>query len=214
MKNLLYSFPLLLLLGTGSCYKEKKPTYSYLTQEVKDWMYFKKGTYWIYCDALTGKEDSVWVDSSYIEMKDYGAPSRNAPYIIYETFYVYQKTTFDDYIYVYLSRMGVSLNYPNNTSYPNSAIVKMDRKSTNGNEYEGFNVLYLPAIEGAGGGNIKKIRDSLEVGGKYYKNVVEYEAGHFVSKYYGVIRIAGRAPYFEGTNYNKDLQLVRYKIVQ
>jgi len=42
---------------------EKPSRYIYLSQELKDWTYFKPGSYWIVKDSLTQQEDSFYVSS-------------------------------------------------------------------------------------------------------------------------------------------------------
>ena len=59
--------PLLLLLGACKPDKPKDPiTITYKLGEVKDYMVFKPGTYWVYQNDITGEIDSQWVTSSQV----------------------------------------------------------------------------------------------------------------------------------------------------
>jgi hypothetical protein len=56
--------PLLLLVGACKPDKTKDPiTITYKLGEVKDYMVFKPGTYWVYQNDITGEIDSQWVTS-------------------------------------------------------------------------------------------------------------------------------------------------------
>jgi hypothetical protein len=56
--------PLLLLIGACKPDKPKDPiTITYKLGEVKDYMVFKPGTYWVYQNDITGEIDSQWVTS-------------------------------------------------------------------------------------------------------------------------------------------------------
>ena len=59
--------PLLLLIGACKPDKPKDPiTITYKLGEVKDYMYFKPGTWWVYEHDLTKERDSQYVTSSFI----------------------------------------------------------------------------------------------------------------------------------------------------
>jgi hypothetical protein len=80
----LFLIPLLILLFISSC--NNKPVYPFphpmecgdgkgesklcIPQEVKDYCFFKTGSYWVYIDSLTGTQDCVYVDNSYISVSD------------------------------------------------------------------------------------------------------------------------------------------------
>jgi hypothetical protein len=56
--------PLLLVMGACKPDKTKDPiTITYKLGEVKDYMVFKPGTYWVYQNDITGEIDSQWVTS-------------------------------------------------------------------------------------------------------------------------------------------------------
>ena len=59
--------PLLLVIGACKPDKPKDPlTITYKLGEVKDYMYFKPGTWWVYEHDLTKERDSQYVTSSFI----------------------------------------------------------------------------------------------------------------------------------------------------
>jgi hypothetical protein len=59
--------PLLLVMGACKPDKPKDPiTITYKLGEVKDYMYFKPGTWWVYEHDLTKERDSQYVTSSFI----------------------------------------------------------------------------------------------------------------------------------------------------
>lgn len=73
MKKRLIHIPLTLFAAiialSSNCKKEKKKdpvTIRYKLNEVVDYMVFKKGTYWIYQNDLTGDIDSQWVTGSFV----------------------------------------------------------------------------------------------------------------------------------------------------
>ena|GEM_PF-1256519 len=64
LPHILLSFAMLCILQL-SCCKKKKPkdpiTITYELGEVKDYMFFKQGTYWVYEHDMTGEIDSQYV---------------------------------------------------------------------------------------------------------------------------------------------------------
>lgn len=70
-----YLFILMLFICSTfqGCKKDPKPTY-YLDQELKDYCYFTKGSYWVYEDTLNNFHDSeIVLESSFekVEIKNY-----------------------------------------------------------------------------------------------------------------------------------------------
>ena len=54
--------PLVIISFLLSCCK-KDPKYNYASDEVRDFIAFQPGSYWIYRDDSTNSEDSVWASS-------------------------------------------------------------------------------------------------------------------------------------------------------
>jgi hypothetical protein len=70
MKHLLFLTIIAILATISSCKKDKKcPDIStiLIEQEMKDWIVFQPGSYWIYIDSITGSYDSVYVTSTYYD---------------------------------------------------------------------------------------------------------------------------------------------------
>lgn len=63
MKPITKVFVLLALLSFAGCKKDKEPDPGplYIPQEVKDYVFFQPGTYWVYIDSISGRVDSVAV---------------------------------------------------------------------------------------------------------------------------------------------------------
>lgn len=81
-----------------------------IPQEVKDYSQFKPGTYWVYIDSLTGKEDSQYVTylkSGFDTLKIYDNPSR--PYEWFETEF---KSVMDGCTYYYYCSTSYSYADP------------------------------------------------------------------------------------------------------
>ena len=118
MKNkLLYHSIAFLILAFCSCCTDKEggdpeplPVID-APQEVKDYIIFKPGTYWIYKDSTTGTEDSVFV-YDFIEGHDTLYPN-NAPAGIYEWFQVSTSSALDGYDYYYKYYADNIIEHPN-----------------------------------------------------------------------------------------------------
>ncbi|MBX2986199.1 MAG: hypothetical protein KF882_09575 [Bacteroidia bacterium] len=70
MKKLILLISIAILATISSCKKDKKcPDIStiLIEQEMKDWIVFQPGSYWIYIDSITGSYDSVYVTSTYYD---------------------------------------------------------------------------------------------------------------------------------------------------
>ena len=66
LKNFIVALTILALLGLGACKPEKPKdpiTITYKLGEVKDYMYFKPGTWWVYEHDKTHERDSQYVTS-------------------------------------------------------------------------------------------------------------------------------------------------------
>ena len=70
MKHLLFLTIIAISATISSCKKDKKCpdiTPILIEQEMKDWIVFQTGSYWIYIDSITGAYDSVYVTSTYYD---------------------------------------------------------------------------------------------------------------------------------------------------
>ena len=69
IKSTLHCFSGMLLLQLSCCKREKPKdpiTIEYKLGEIKDYMFFKRGTYWVYEHSITGQIDSQYVTSAAI----------------------------------------------------------------------------------------------------------------------------------------------------
>lgn len=187
-----------LLIIVFSCEKPKPIKYNYLSQEIKDYMNFKKGTYWIYRDVNTNKEDSVWVDTSYIKMECFDERRSNNS-VCYEKLYVYQKSTFNDSIYIYISSENITNLYINKLEIIHLRNI--------------FTIPYNKNLPDSD--TLYKVYSFLNNNFKNvsYKNFEIYET--WIAQNVGTIRLKGY-PSWYGFKFPTpcDLQLVRYNIVQ
>lgn len=75
MKNHL-TFIVFAFLFTA-CSKKQGPSYYYLSSDAKKHFYFKPGSYWIYCDSISGRTDSFYLRNSSLFMLSGGGGSEN-----------------------------------------------------------------------------------------------------------------------------------------
>jgi hypothetical protein len=203
MKIKIYLSLTLLIIGFlgTKCRKDNTPppTY-YLPQEIKDYMYFQPGTYWVYKDSASGVLDSVTVTEANSEMfTDMFDPPANKISHIEERFTVKTFSNYENIEYFYNGKVigGIDCNQNNVCAYVER------EKIISGIPDEGYNnVLIYPFNIGLAGGTYTTISnkyDSLLVEGKYYKGVVEFYCSlnytennqptyFYIAKNYGVIR--------------------------
>ncbi len=222
IKNKTLFFLAIIGFVSSCCKKDTPPPTYYVPQELKDWMYYKQGSYWVYQDSASNINDSVYVTSSEIKIED---DVDKMGKIIWkeETFYVYTQSTLSSYIYIDRSSITSSPQNCDNTCY----IIYRERKTSIGSNVGTTFILFLSpkiGLQAAPNGltyvTLAAIYDSLQVGGKYFHNVVrmdetknETEGGgptkFYIAKHYGIIRKEITAG-----NTEKTWNLVNYKIVQ
>lgn len=105
--------PLVVFCFVG-CHKDRKPPTYYLPQEVKDYMYFKPSTYWVYKDSVSGALDSVIVKDATTEMYTWADGPKEKDISHYdEIFTVKTFSYYENLEYVYRGTiLGASDWYP------------------------------------------------------------------------------------------------------
>jgi hypothetical protein len=196
VKTSIFALLLLIYVGCSSCKKEIETRTYYLDQGIKDWMYFKKGTYWVYRDSVSGAIDSAWVDTSYINMV-YLERSRNGLpnyHTNTETFFVEIKRTRNPYIYIYIymSVLYTYRNYPSGILPGNAAFINESKYNVDkaAGVITSGNVFYYPPKNGIEADKPQTFYETYTVAGKEYKNVSLYQ-GYYICKNYGIIKIGG-----------------------
>jgi hypothetical protein len=205
MKIKIYlSLTLLIIVFLGTkCRKDNTPppTY-YLPQEVKDYMYFQPGTYWVYKDSASGVLDSIIVTEANSEMfTDMFDPPANKISHIEERFTIKTYSFLDDYEYDY-----IAFARGNNCSTDYCAYVRREKIIPNNTDvpytyalFYPFTIGYTPTAASPSVQSLSAKYDSLLVEGKYYKDVIEYyetknstetnqPTYFYIAKNYGVIR--------------------------
>ena len=201
MKNIyLLIFAVLVLFG---CEKPQSPINIDLPPAFKDWLYFKEGSYWIYRDILTGKEDSVWIDTSYINKECYQERRSNITECE-DKMYVFQKSTFNNILLKYVSVYGDKV----------SLFEKSDTSSTD------YLVMSIGDVNNSTRKSLDTIYNNYSLQNISYENVIGYNlettdrTSHWLAKNVGLIRWRGYVDFYGFIQTPCDLQLVRYKIVQ
>ncbi|HYG14440.1 MAG TPA: hypothetical protein VEC12_01725 [Bacteroidia bacterium] len=221
---------ILLILFTGvinSCKPDDngklKQTSFPVPQEVKDYMYFKPGTYWIYQDSATGDLDTVNVTDTVVASKT----DDGNYYEHYET-----RTYSSFYKYYYYYKVNTSFSdrcITQNESRPCYNIVAV--KTRPGNYVGESTLLYLPFQKNYWGyayltseKSIVKMADripDLSIGNNSFNDVLIVNTTHslfysfaetnfFIAKNIGIVR----KEIFE-TNGNKQIwNIISYNIHQ
>lgn len=187
------SLAVLVFIGLSwSCDKKRQPPEYFLSPEVKEYMFFKAGTYWKYKDTATGEIRSIYVLSDTIYMHENLTHSGEV-IAKRETFnWVTSKTEFT----------GHALSKHNAQDSIISASVTESLRGIN----EGVTyVFFYPFIlneslrPGSTFVTLTDIHDSLTVLGNVYYDVVEfhddansiesqYKTVTYVARNYGIVR--------------------------
>jgi hypothetical protein len=230
MKRLVYI--LLISLFFISCRKEKEPipnenqNFS-IPDDIKDYCFFKPGTFWVYQDSLTGMIDSMYVTDSYVG-KDTVSSQDNVGYTgIFDFFnvYVYSTALGGEYLYwtdaTYWQAPGLQ-NIPR-VYIKNTTIMTGYNESVLmfTNEYLNNNVLYTD-----NGGQIN-YSGLMSFTNSYYnfQNVKKYNStknytvfGHptiyCLKKNVGLINYKILPGGVDNTSYSANWKIKNYYIVQ
>jgi hypothetical protein len=193
-----------LCLGGSCCKKDEllEPPVQHLPQELKDWMYFKQNTWWLYQDSASLIMDSVTVDSSRIDIIDFTDPKSGDIQKRVERFSVFTFSNLNSYLYLYSTGLRCMDRYdPNRVCYD----VFRDRYYQNSHAGMTIAFLFSPIIgsqvapNGLTAVTLSAIYDSISIGNKYYYNIVKIEETKnetednsqtvfYISKNFGIIR--------------------------
>jgi hypothetical protein len=166
LKNFIVALTILALLGLGACKPEpEKQKYlgNYPLGEVKDYLYFKPGSYWVYeCDSTLELDSQVMISID--------TPWFHKSYIDYQLLFFNKKSiTFDN---SYTTDGYYEVPYNRNFSYFNAFNINI-----RGNNVSGYDcVFYYPFDStkygyGSSPTYYKGYLDSLQVLGTWYKDV-------------------------------------------
>jgi hypothetical protein len=235
MKHYLILFSLLVLAAISGCKKDKKcPNVSitYLEQEMKDWIYFDSGSYWIYIDSVTGAYDSVYVTKSVIEIAEFlDKKVSNCVQKRTEAMNIYLESSNNKSL-ILNGAYGRDGGVTNNMN-PVSGSVTISNQKYSGGDGGYSHYMYFPVLQGTVGrwtgfGIIKHdtIYAEYEVHGTKFQNVLQvhdnynmalgYNTKFYHAKNIGVIR----KEYYEidRDNPNPKLlqvwELAEYKVSQ
>ncbi|MCZ2128988.1 MAG: hypothetical protein LC109_01850 [Bacteroidia bacterium] len=205
MKKSILFISIAILATISSCIKDKKcPDIStiLIEQEMKDWMFFDSGSYWIYIDSVTGAYDSVYVTKTEVGITELIDPKESpCPINKREVLVVFFETIAGLKFYisgVYGTGSGVS----NNTNPVRGSVSIFNQKHSGGDGgYSHY--MYFPVLQGTVGfvfGEIKHdtIYENYTVLGNTYIDVLRVSdrdngALNAITKFYhakhiGVIR--------------------------
>jgi hypothetical protein len=235
MKNYLFLISLLALATLNSCIKDKKCREKQpilLEQEMKDWIYFQPGSYWIYEDSVTKTVDSVYVTEAKIEREEHILSSENCPYRIEDRVYITTGSTLGKKIQIdgaYSLGTGV-INDTTNTR--GTATIRNQNHLGGDGGFSKY--MFFPVVQGTIGRWASSwtfikhdtIFLTYEVKGKMFENVLRVhdnangaysaETKFYHAKHVGVIR---KEIYeMDKDNPNPKLlhvwELINYKVIQ
>jgi hypothetical protein len=175
MKIFLYLIILLPFILSSSCRKEKIETI-YLDQGLKDYCYFKTGSFWIYNDSLyPGIGDTITVISDRIYYLDpsignNGAHSRKKTFIV-EEFEYNINSTFD----LKVTSIGGSATCMHEPRVNNFCYI-VTYSENNGNSayyFFWYPIVGSTASQYLNESTLTHVYDSLQVGTRKFCNVVE-----------------------------------------
>ncbi|HYG16270.1 MAG TPA: hypothetical protein VEC12_11000 [Bacteroidia bacterium] len=217
MKQLLLAALAASALALGSCKDEGtgKPYFEGpLTQELKDYTYFRNGTYWVYEDSATGDLDSFYVYDSQNFFTDY-VDNSGEPLAKLEVFQYFTNSSYDGNTYYYLTDL-INNRY---SDHPEVTILRvMERNDTNtlnhfvhyplevGKEYQ-YGTSLMQLADRPDKVNFKHTFDDVLVYQDFANNTEGGETIFYIAKNMGIIRK-------EIKHTSKVWNLVRYKIVQ
>ena len=171
LKNFIVALTILALLGLGACKPEpEKQKYlgNYPLGEVKDYLYFKSGSYWVYeCDSTLELDsqvmisiDTPWFHKSYIDYQ----------LLIYEKFSFSFKTSFKTYYPTFDAKYCESCE----RGFGN--VLNISGPNISGTDCVFYRISWgFDSTRNGGGGSsptyYKGYLDSLQVLGSWYKDV-------------------------------------------
>ncbi|MBL7883182.1 MAG: hypothetical protein JNL69_03890 [Bacteroidia bacterium] len=216
-KIVLYLFASVLF---SACDYDYKPIFEEPPAPLEDlaaYSYFKKGTYWIYKDSVSGAEDSVYVnfDTAYSYYQNNGLQAAGN----YMFYFFAAHSFYDTYNYEYKISMGYYSITTNG--------VGVERHRYKPGHYVGdtylmhnrfVNGAFAGLYTGIGATYFIKYYDSINILGHYYpktakffdtKNESEYESptSFYISKHIGIVRK-------ERVDTLQTWNLIRYHIIQ
>ncbi|MEW6468676.1 MAG: hypothetical protein AB1458_07115 [Bacteroidota bacterium] len=218
MAKLYRILPFLLVLS--SCHRDDPvnpppPSPLSVPQEVKDYCYFKPGSYWVYRDTATGIEDSVFTLSA---QTGWDTAIINGKEQAFEWFQCITRSDLDGYDYYYWTNM---------TWKTSDGRVPVFREKTTIGDYEGKTILLsdkfsIPNImypySQNGIVSFVAVLDSFQINNEAFFNVVKFNdtenitenynnTNFYISKHIGIIKK-------ELLDSNTVWELVRYSITQ
>jgi hypothetical protein len=206
MKHYLFLFSLLILAAISGCKKDKKcnpPKMYNIEQEMKDWLYFKTGGYWIYIDSVSGAYDSVYVTKTYYDTLN----------ILHSEVFSNSKSkctiqSHQEIVIEYETSRGLKYNVAgsygfgsgvNNNPNPVNGTSSINNLKHSGGDGGYSHFMYFPVLQGTMGyafGPIihDTIYNSYEVLGNLYSNVLRVSdrnngAFNAITKFYHVKHI-------------------------
>lgn len=217
MKQLLWAVFAFNILVLSACKDDSsgKPYFEGpLTQELKDYTYFRNGTYWVYEDSATGDLDSFYVYDSQNFFTDY-LDNSGEPLAKLEVFQYFTKSSYDGNTYYYLTDL-INNRY---SDHPKVTILRVVEKGGNhtqnhfvhyplevGREYQyGSSLMRLEARPDKV--NFKNTFHNVLVYHDLANNTEGGETTFYIAKNMGIIRK-------EIKKTNRVWNLIRYKIVQ
>lgn len=201
MKNILITLiALLLVLGC----KKGEDTF-YLSDEVKRNFSFKPGSYWIYRDSISGREDSCYLNDSKIQIVDNKGDDSEPSFVELISLHFYQKpldTSINDKMEIWLTVVmnkiggGVAVNNNNARSLFGLCLLPINEKNLEINKFK--NSIFLIDkinILGADFHNLYEIRNGEEV--------------HFINETAGIVKMK-----IVNDTSIYVWELIRYKIIK
>jgi hypothetical protein len=232
---------LLFLLFADSC-KKKCPELKtrYIEQEMKDWILYKPGSYWIYRDSISGGMDSVFKTQTEIEIVEnfdnnnkHGKQNPCA-YEKYESLTVYYESIIYGQKFSLRGRYGRGSGVQNNTN-PVDGSCYIFNENHSGGDGGLSKYMFFPVLQGTKGAwngytiiEHDTIYKQYELNGQNYENVLRVSDGlngayNAITKFYhckhiGVIK---KEIYrFKDFNYKDEpellhvWELVKYEVNQ
>jgi hypothetical protein len=230
--------PLLLVMGACKPDKTKDPiTITYKLGEVKDYMVFKPGTYWVYQNDITGEIDSQWVTSCQVgEYSQKGTEEYSRHITLKQEFFeMYIATNFIDG-YGDNPRWKVSSWGQKVNAYPSPDYAYVARKTKTANKTGGTAAVYGKPYYMSDKKEVFQISllTNYELNGSTYDTVRVFRVGadwcfpqskipsldggnsdYYYAKNVGVIKIYNPSyRVSDGVPLNQTWSLIRKNIVQ
>jgi hypothetical protein len=105
MKEIYLKLIIVLSLLFSGCEEKDKIPYDRISDEIKDWIFYKTDSYWIYQDSASLQTDSIVIESSYIKKKyhEQSMPKFDANYYYDELLINYNKINYYSLLKEYMS---------------------------------------------------------------------------------------------------------------